>query len=158
MSNIETMRAHARSIRMRLMMPTNAVPDHGIHLRHAIELPKLPEKIYRSPTDGLRKREKQIFRAAQITAAFYGVDINEIVGLTHNKRELARVRHIACYIAHRAMRRSFSEIGRALQYRDHTTALHGVRKIEERLRSDQLLSIEVQTIINQLPTEYRSER
>lgn len=49
-------------------------------------------------------------------------------------RSLARPRQAAMFLARHYTTASLPEIGRAFGNRDHTTAMHGVEKIEDRLR------------------------
>ena len=46
---------------------------------------------------------------------------------------LVRVRHVIMWLAKRFTLHSLPDIGRALGNRDHTTVLHGVRKIDHRV-------------------------
>lgn len=56
---------------------------------------------------------------------------------------LVRPRQVACYLAKEFSHFSFPVIGRHLGNRDHTTVMHGVRKITEKLKTDQKLQAEV---------------
>ncbi len=47
------------------------------------------------------------------------------------QRAVARPRQIAMYLAKRLTSRSLPEIGRKFGGRDHTTVMHGVKKVEE---------------------------
>ncbi len=51
-------------------------------------------------------------------------------------RNVARPRQIAMYLSKQLTSRSLPEIGRRFGGRDHTTIMHGVRKIEELLVED----------------------
>jgi chromosomal replication initiator protein len=55
-------------------------------------------------------------------------------------RTIARPRQIAMYLAKNMTTRSLPEIGRRFGGRDHTTIMHGIRKIEELKASDSQLS------------------
>jgi len=52
---------------------------------------------------------------------------------SRRQREIVRPRHVAMYLAKMLTPRSLPEIGRHLGGRDHTTILHGFRKIEAAL-------------------------
>lgn len=56
---------------------------------------------------------------------------------------LAHARHVAMFIAKSATPRSFPEIGRHFGGRDHTTVLHGVRKIGSMIETDESFRAEV---------------
>jgi chromosomal replication initiator protein len=54
-------------------------------------------------------------------------------------RNVARPRQIAMYLAKTMTEHSLPEIGRKFGGRDHTTIIHGVRKVEELMASDHSL-------------------
>jgi chromosomal replication initiator protein len=51
-------------------------------------------------------------------------------------RSVARPRQVAMYLAKQLTSRSLPEIGRKFGNRDHTTVMHGVRKVEELIATD----------------------
>ena len=61
-------------------------------------------------------------------------------------RNLARPRQIAMYLAKNLTTLSLPEIGRRFGGRDHTTILHGVRKIESLLGTDHHIASEIAAI------------
>ena len=61
-------------------------------------------------------------------------------------RPVARPRQVAMYLAKALTEHSLPEIGRKFGGRDHTTIIHGVRKIEELLAADRQLSADVETL------------
>ncbi|WP_166417903.1 chromosomal replication initiator protein DnaA [Cochlodiniinecator piscidefendens] len=63
----------------------------------------------------------------------YNIRLSEMIG-PRRVRTIARPRQVAMYLAKQLTSRSLPEIGRRFGGRDHTTVMHGVKKIEE-LRS-----------------------
>lgn len=145
----------ARRIRQRLLFPSNAVPDDGIDLKR-IRIPiktppsppiKNPEvevlehqpeepKPVPAPTVPLEDSFKS-FTFKQILSAvsdYYGLTINEIKGRC-KRLVYIEPRHVAFYLCQKMTRLSFTQIGRRLE-RDHTTVMHGVRRIEEKILVD----------------------
>lgn len=59
---------------------------------------------------------------------------------------LARVRQVAMYLAKTHTPKSFPEISRRFGGRDHTTAMHAVRRIKALLETDRELADEVAEI------------
>ena len=57
-------------------------------------------------------------------------------------REDTRPRQVAMYLARGLTGRSWERLGRSFK-RDHTTVIHGVRAVEERLRCDDELRLRV---------------
>jgi chromosomal replication initiator protein len=55
-------------------------------------------------------------------------------------RNIARPRQVAMYLAKQLTPRSLPEIGRRFGGRDHTTIMHGVKKIEELMATDSQLN------------------
>src|SRR5690348_15825661 len=92
------------------------------------------------PVDGLAhvKRAPLIGSAHRPTMAAIldavaeetGIGPVELKGLARS-RHIARPRQIAMWLARQLTLHSLPEIGRALGSRDHTTVLHGIRKIDE---------------------------
>ena len=62
-----------------------------------------------------------------------------VEALTSKRREkqVAYARHLAMYLLREIAQQSYAQIGRLLGGRDHTTVLHGFRRIERLLESDQ---------------------
>jgi len=65
-------------------------------------------------------------------------------------RALARPRQVAMYLSKQLTSRSLPEIGRKFGGRDHTTVMHGVKKIEELLQSDPGLEEEIDLLTRAL--------
>jgi len=60
----------------------------------------------------------------------YNIRLSDIIG-PKRVRIIARPRQVAMYLAKQLTTRSLPEIGRRFGGRDHTTVMHGVRRIEE---------------------------
>ncbi|MGR3660077.1 MAG: chromosomal replication initiator protein DnaA [Paracoccaceae bacterium] len=60
----------------------------------------------------------------------YNIRLSDIIG-PRRVRVIARPRQVAMYLAKQLTTRSLPEIGRRFGGRDHTTIMHGVRRIEE---------------------------
>ena len=65
-------------------------------------------------------------------------------------RCIARPRQIAMYLAKTLTTRSLSEIGRKFGGKDHTTVMHGVKKITELYKSDNELKAEIDNLVASL--------
>jgi chromosomal replication initiator protein len=76
------------------------------------------------------------------TAAHYDIPINEILSARRDLR-ITLARHVGMYLARELTLKSFPEIGRAFGGRDHTTVLHGVRRIERKLPFDGELAADI---------------
>ena len=60
----------------------------------------------------------------------YNIRLSDLIG-PRRVRTIARPRQMAMYLAKQLTARSLPEIGRRFGGRDHTTVMHGVRKIDE---------------------------
>lgn len=58
-------------------------------------------------------------------------------------KEVVHARHVAMYLARNLTDKSFAEIGRRLGGLDHSTVLHGVRKIGRAVRKDWAVAYDV---------------
>jgi len=65
-------------------------------------------------------------------------------------RSVARPRQIAMYLCKQHTTRSYPDIGRRFGGRDHTTVLHGVRKIEELMAQDDQIARDVEALTRKL--------
>ena len=61
-------------------------------------------------------------------------------------RSYARPRQVAMYLAKSLTARSLPEIGRRFGGRDHTTVIHGVRRIEELKTQDGQIAEDVEML------------
>ena len=65
-------------------------------------------------------------------------------------RSVARPRQMAMYLCKQHTTRSYPDIGRRFGGRDHTTVLHGVRKIEELMGQDDQIARDVEALTRKL--------
>jgi chromosomal replication initiator protein len=78
-------------------------------------------------------------------AEHYNVRLSDLIG-PKRLRTIARPRQVAMYLAKQLTSRSLPEIGRRFGGRDHTTIMHGVRKIEELMAADSQLADDLQLL------------
>jgi len=91
--------------------------------------------------DILRSSERKVTveEIQRKVAEHYNVRLSDLIG-PKRLRTIARPRQVAMYLAKHMTTRSLPEIGRRFGGRDHTTILHGVRKVEELRAQDSQLS------------------
>ncbi len=75
----------------------------------------------------------------------YNIRLSDLIG-PRRMRTLARPRQIAMYLAKQLTSRSLPEIGRRFGGRDHTTVMHGVRKIEELKALDDQIAEDIEML------------
>jgi chromosomal replication initiator protein len=104
-----------------------------------------------SLADMLRNSERRITveEIQRHTAAHYNIRLADLIG-PKRMRNVARPRQVAMYLCKALTDRSLPDIGRRFGGRDHTTILHGIRKIEELRDSDPQLAEEIELLRRQL--------
>jgi chromosomal replication initiator protein len=75
----------------------------------------------------------------------FNIRLSDLIG-PKRVRTFARPRQIAMYLAKQLTSRSLPEIGRRFGGRDHTTVMHGVRKIEELMQKDSQIADDVEML------------
>ena len=85
----------------------------------------------------------------EIVSKFYNISVPEIVSASRS-RELVQPRQVAMYLIRQETDASLPEIGALLGGRDHTTVIHGVERIKERLEAEEQLRRDVMSVREQL--------
>ena len=75
----------------------------------------------------------------------YNIRLSDMIG-PKRLRTYARPRQIAMYLAKYLTSRSLPEIGRRFGGRDHTTVMHGVKRIEELKSKDGQVAEDVEIL------------
>ena len=75
----------------------------------------------------------------------YNIRLSDLIG-PKRVRTFARPRQVAMYLAKTMTSRSLPEIGRRFGGRDHTTVMHGVRKIEELKQQDSQIADDLELL------------
>ena len=97
--------------------------------------------------DLLRAQERRVTveEIQKLVADHYNLRLADMLS-SRKERAIARPRQVAMYLVKRLTNRSLPEIGRRFGGRDHTTVMHGVRKIEELKAKDPALAEDVETL------------
>ncbi|MEM8799781.1 MAG: chromosomal replication initiator protein DnaA [Pseudomonadota bacterium] len=82
-------------------------------------------------------------------SAHYGLRLSDLLS-PRRARSVSQPRQVAMYLAKRLTTRSLPEIGRKFGNRDHTTIMHGIKKITERLETDSALEQDIRTLKREL--------
>ncbi len=75
----------------------------------------------------------------------YNIRLSDMIG-PKRLRNYARPRQVAMYLAKTLTNRSLPEIGRRFGGRDHTTVMHGVRRIEELKATDSQIADDIELL------------
>lgn len=90
-------------------------------------------------------RKVSIEEIQRKVAEHYNIRLSDMIG-PKRLRTIARPRQVAMYLSKQLTPRSLPEIGRRFGGRDHTTIMHGVRKIEELMTIDSQLADDLQLL------------
>ena len=97
--------------------------------------------------DVLRDSEKKVTveEIQRKVSEHYNIRLSDLIG-PKRLRSYARPRQVAMYLAKKLTSRSLPEIGRRFGGRDHTTVMHGVRRIEELRQSDSQIAEDLELL------------
>ena len=97
--------------------------------------------------DVLRASERKISieEIQRKVSDYYNIRFSDIIG-PKRVRSYARPRQVAMYLCKNLTSRSLPEIGRRFGGRDHTTVMHGVRRIEELKVTDGQIAEDVEML------------
>ncbi len=100
-----------------------------------------------SLSDVLRASERKISidEIQRKVAEHYNIRLSDMVG-PKRVRNFARPRQVAMYLCKQLTSRSLPEIGRRFGGRDHTTVMHGVKRIEELRQQDGQIDEDVELL------------
>jgi hypothetical protein len=101
-------------------------------------------------------RKRPLIETVQrATAAHYNVSRREML-TARRARDVMHPRQAAYYLAKKLTKATLPEIGRAFN-RDHSSVLHGVRKIERLMETDATLLADLHAIANALGFDLNKE-
>ncbi len=97
--------------------------------------------------DILRSSERKVTieEIQRKVAEHYNIRLSDLIG-PKRFRALARPRQVAMYLSKQLTTRSLPEIGRRFGNRDHTTVMHGVRRIEELKEKDSQIAEDLELL------------
>ncbi|MBK0326169.1 chromosomal replication initiator protein DnaA [Rhodobacteraceae bacterium F11138] len=97
--------------------------------------------------DVLRASERKITieEIQRKVSEYYNIRLSDIIG-PKRLRSFARPRQVAMYLSKQLTSRSLPEIGRRFGGRDHTTVMHGVKRIEELKSTDGQIAEDVEML------------
>jgi chromosomal replication initiator protein len=95
-------------------------------------------------TDVLRQSERQtsVDEIQRKVSDHYNIRLSDLVG-PKRVRTFARPRQVAMYLCKHLTQRSLPEIGRKFGGRDHTTIMHGIKRIESLIDTDPQIAEDV---------------
>lgn len=82
-------------------------------------------------------------------AAYFKLALGDIKGKSR-KKEVALARHIAMFMSHKILKKTLEEIGEYFENRDHSTVIHGIKKVQIISKDDAKLSQQIYEIESRL--------
>lgn len=145
--------AHKERIAKFWPKPTLPAPPQAIEpVPIEIQLRPLPADLFKlaweilEPVSSDKITIDEIKRAV---CAHFGINHNELIS-PRRSPQFSRPRMVVMYLAKHLTSKSYPEIGRRLEDRDHTTILHGVVRIRALIKRDEKLAASVEYLMQKL--------
>lgn len=116
-----------------------------IRIREEIPSVKETSRLLSTLVKQPKKRTTTNQKILKAVSDFYGVAIKEIIS-RGRRQEIVKPRQIAIFLMRSECQSSYPSIGQQIGGRDHTTAIHSFKQIEEALRNNETLKQEIDTI------------
>ena len=107
------------------------------------------QTLLRANLTGGVERRITVDEIQKTTADHYGLKQADLLS-ERRTRSIARPRQVAMYLCKLHTTRSYPDIGRRFGGRDHTTVLHGVKKIESLIGTDEQIARDVESLSRKL--------
>ena len=82
-------------------------------------------------------------------ASYFKLTLGDIKGKSR-KKEVALARHIAMFMSHKILKKTLEEIGEYFENRDHSTVIHGIKKVQNMSKDNAKLSQQIYEIESRL--------
>jgi hypothetical protein len=158
----ERRRAFRASIAARAIPEIPIIREEPIELEPIQEIPvdpiiSVPESESKPEPAHWFEIQAEVPSVAAIqvaVASFFGVTRNDILS-ARREANIVLPRHIAVYLAKELTPFTYPALGRFFGGRDHTSALHAVRRIQKLVRSDENIAFTVATLLIELNGDAR---
>lgn len=121
-----------------------------VELKHREITPELINEILRTEGNKSKQHLKiKPYDLIKTVADFYHMKLTVLRGQQRVK-SIVRARHVAMYFLKEELDLPYIEVGRWFSNRDHTSAMHALRKIHQELEQDEDLRQELAAIRNEL--------
>lgn len=99
--------------------------------------------------EGLEDKILTIESISKNVANYYKITLGDIKGKSR-KKEVALARHIAMFMSHKILKKTLEDIGEFFDNRDHSTVIHGIKKIQNLLKENSKISQQLYEIESRL--------
>lgn len=100
-------------------------------------------------SEDLEQKVVNIDTIARTVSNYFKINLGDIRGKSRVK-EITKARHIAMYLAHQLTKTTLQNIGEYFSHRDHTSVMHGIKKIKKEVKDNSQSSQIVYEIESQL--------
>ena len=125
----------------------NNVIVRTAYLDRPVTLETVDEALTELPLKA--ERRVSVDEIQKTVAAYFNLSVDDILS-KRRTQSVVRPRHIAMYLAKTMTTRSLPDIGKRFGGRDHSTVIHAVNKITERLPADAVLAEDVEAVKRRL--------
>ena len=109
----------------------------------------LARRVLGEPAAQPRSNQFTLQRIIEIVTRFYGVKLSDLQSRRRHK-SVTEPRQVCMWLARRRTRFSLEEIGGYFGGRDHTTVMHSVKAVDERIATDPAVAEQVKSLDRQL--------
>ena len=95
-----------------------------------------------------RTEDRDVYDLVEAVAEEWGLSVATLIG-TDRRRRVMLPRHVVFYLLYTDLSCSLLEIGYVME-RDHTSALHGIRRIDRELAASEELRQRIEAIRSRL--------
>ncbi len=106
-------------------------------------------EIFGGTTAGKKKRRVRTGDILDAVASHLGVTLDELLS-PDRTRAVVRARHIGMFLARDLTENSLPEIARRFGLQDHSSVVHAIRRIGERMEKDAQLAADITALRRQL--------
>jgi len=105
------------------------------------------------PEESNQEKKLTVATINKVVAGKYNVKLEDITGKSR-KKEIARVRHIAIYLAREMTDNSFPALGKKFGNRDHSTVMHSHKKINRMVEETPLFYEEIKELKEEIKSNH----
>lgn len=116
---------------------------HSLYNNLTLDLP-LAERVL-AQTVGIEEAKLNVPTIMNVVCSYYNLDESDLIG-KKRKREIVQARHIVMLLAKEYSNTSLAAIGADLGGRDHSTVIHGIKRIQDDIDTNCKIASEVEEI------------
>ena len=132
----------------------NTILGHAMLENNKIDL-TLAQKALGEPPPGTRYSQITLQHIIDIVTSSYHVKLSELQSKRRQK-SISIPRQVSMYLARKRTRFSLEQIGGYFGGRDHTTVMHAINKVNQRLKQDPAFSQHIDQLDDQINNHRRS--